>query len=47
MENNYLTKSLNKAANDYFLSNNKNALEQVIQAAQGLICYFARLYGGG
>jgi len=40
-------RSLNEAAQNYFQCANEHSLEQVMESAEGLIRYFARLYGGG
>jgi RNA polymerase sigma factor (sigma-70 family) len=44
---NPLVNSLNKAAQCYFVNPCEASSEKVIKAAEGLIRYFARLYGGG
>lgn len=41
------TLTLNAAAREYFAGGSREAMESVISAAEGLIKYFARLYGGG
>lgn len=39
--------SLNTAAREYFKDGSREAQEALIRSAEGLIKYFARLYGGG
>lgn len=39
--------SLNEAAEIYFTKSNEESMEKVVNAAERLIKYFARLYGGG
>jgi RNA polymerase sigma-B factor len=41
------TRSLHETAHNYFQCKNEQSFQQVIQSAEGLIRYFARLYGGG
>jgi len=38
---------LNEASENYFQCANEYSLQQVMESAEGLIRYFARLYGGG
>ena len=40
-------RSLNTAASEYYLHPDEDSLREVIESAQGLILYFARLYSGG
>jgi len=47
MEINSFARSLNEAADNYFRHTDECSLQKVIESAEGLIKYFARLYGGG
>ncbi|HWQ89162.1 MAG TPA: sigma-70 family RNA polymerase sigma factor [Desulfitobacteriaceae bacterium] len=47
IKKNLKSKSLNEATRIYFSYRNEDSKEQVLQRAEGLIRYFARLYGGG
>ena len=46
-ENHDPSRSLNEAAENYFNKSNEESMEKVVKAAERLIKYFARLYGGG